>query len=821
MPTLNFSRFTMISNHKIWEGVHLRKDGTSFPVEVSLKIVQFERDYLISVVRDITERKHAQEAIFGAAQKMDAFFDQSLDGFFFMMLDEPIEWNDQADKNQLLEYVFSNQRITKINHAMLDQYGATTDQFIGITPNEMFRHDVEQGKNEWRKLFDQGKLHNETDERKLSGEQIFVEGDYICLYDSEGRITGHFGIQRDVTQGKRMVHAIVESERKYHYLFENNPAPMWIYDLDTFSFLEVNRAAVDHYGYSHQEFLKMTIKDIRPLDDIVRLLTDVESTQQILNHAGTWRHRKKNGAIIYVDITSHLIDFEEKQARLVISTDISDRINAQLDLEAEKKLLRTLIDNLPDPIYVKDREGRKMLANMADVQNIGCASEADTLGKTDLELFGNAIGKRGYDEDLRIMENGQAMLNREEIFTKSDGFHRWLLTSKVPLFDQYGKTIGLVGIGRDITGIKKAEEQINKLTKSIEQSPSTIIITDTKGNIEYVNPKFSEITGYTKEEVIGKNPRILKSGEMPAAVYLQLWEAITSGEVWRGEFLNRKKNGALYWEWATMTSIRNEAGEITNYIAIKEDISLRKQMEADLIVSKEKAEESDRLKSAFLANMSHEIRTPLNSIIGFSELLADKTFNTDQKDDFIHHIIANGNNRLAIISDIMDISKMESGELKIHKDQINVIELISKIRSQYAIQIEGKEIEFKVDIPDNMSEIEILADEDRLMQVFNNLLSNALKFTSQGSVQIDFQIQCRMVEFCVSDTGIGIPDEFHAKIFDRFRQVEDSSTRKFGGNGLGLAITKNLIELMGGEIRLESQLGKGAAFYFTIPLIKY
>jgi signal transduction histidine kinase len=269
-----------------------------------------------------------------------------------------------------------------------------------------------------------------------------------------------------------------------------------------------------------------------------------------------------------------------------------------------------------------------------------------------------------------------------------------------------------------------------------------------------------------------------------------------------------------------MTSIKNVNGTITNYIALKEDISLRKQMEADLIIAINKAEESDRLKSAFLANMSHEIRTPLNSIIGFSELLADTDFEPEQKKEFVQYIIDNGNNLLNIISDILDISKMESGQITIRESQINVNKFIRGIKDQFAIKLKDKNLEFRLDIPKFDQEVFIVADVDRLRQVFNNLISNSLKFTSKGFIQISYHLNGEMVEFCVKDTGIGIPGEFHEKIFDRFRQVEASHTRKFGGNGLGLAITKNLIKLMGGNIWVDSVLGKGSWFYFTVPLLK-
>jgi signal transduction histidine kinase len=239
----------------------------------------------------------------------------------------------------------------------------------------------------------------------------------------------------------------------------------------------------------------------------------------------------------------------------------------------------------------------------------------------------------------------------------------------------------------------------------------------------------------------------------------------------------------------------------------------------DLLIAKQKAEESELLKSAFLANMSHEVRTPLNSIIGFSELLADQGFyNEDQKREFIDMIITNGNNLLSIINDILDISKIESGKLRIYKREVKVRKFVSGIREQFSVQAARKNIELNLSHPENADDLQVFADSERLYQIFNNLISNALKFTHKGKVEIGYQPEERMVKFFVTDTGIGISSDYHHKVFERFRQVEDEKNRKFGGNGLGLAITKNLVELMGGKIWLESEIEMGSAFYFTLPI---
>jgi signal transduction histidine kinase len=250
---------------------------------------------------------------------------------------------------------------------------------------------------------------------------------------------------------------------------------------------------------------------------------------------------------------------------------------------------------------------------------------------------------------------------------------------------------------------------------------------------------------------------------------------------------------------------------------MSEDISERKKMEKDLINAKEKAVESDRLKSAFLANMSHEIRTPLNSILGFSDLLTDPDLNSGARREFADLINLSGNNLLSIINDVLDISKIEAGQIFLNETRLSAQSLISDIQKEYSFKASSKGIEFRFapEIPDD--DIVFNSDEMRIKQVLINFVGNALKFTDKGYIEIGVKMENKNIQFHVKDTGIGIAKEYHDKVFDRFRQVEAAHTRKYGGNGLGLAITKNLAELLGGKIWLESKPQKGSTFFFSIP----
>jgi len=286
-----------------------------------------------------------------------------------------------------------------------------------------------------------------------------------------------------------------------------------------------------------------------------------------------------------------------------------------------------------------------------------------------------------------------------------------------------------------------------------------------------------------------------------------------------------KRNYFIFKQRLANGSIRNVevyssplvvAGKTLLY-SIIHDISDRKQTEMALVTAKEKAEESDRLKSAFLANMSHEIRTPLNGILGFSSLLNDPDFDQPQKEEFTQAIIENSNNLLVIISDIMDISLLEAGQLSIRKEPFAIHKLFVDLKHEFSTKVSEKGLQFQINVPSDCADRIIENDYYRMRQVFNNLIVNALKFTSSGWIEIGALPSEGGIAYYVKDTGIGIASEFHEDIFERFRQVDETKTRKYGGNGLGLTISKNLVEMLGGRIWVESQVGQGSTFLFTFP----
>jgi len=745
----------------------------------------------------IEEKTQANEALFESEAKFRNLFERSPLGKSITELDGTMRVNKAFCS--LLGY-----SIEELNEIKFEQVSHPDDVAMSID----VAHSMLEGSRDQVK-FEKRYIHK-------NGSIVWADVSTTLQRDKNGKPQYFITVINDLTDRKNAEKALSESEERYHAFINADTDMIFVKD-ENLRYILANVATANFFGKNKEELIGKT--DLE-LSDSRIIRPCISSDQKALGSDSAFVIEEKLGDRVFEVTKFPLMLKDDKKGIGGIMRDITNRKANEEAIRNEKNLLRTVIDNLPVSIYVKDVECRKIVSNKMDAEKLGFSSEAEVLGKTDLELFNNLDGFQSYNDDLMVVNYGKVIINREESFPNIDGSRRWTLTTKIPLTDQFGKIIGLVGIGRDITEQRQANETILKLSKGIEQNPATIVITDLNGNIEYVNPKFLEVTGYTQEEAIGQNPRILKSGEMNPESYKNLWQTITSGGVWRGELHNRKKNGELFWESATITSIKNEKGVITNYIAIKEDITVRKRMEAELIVAKEKAEESDRLKSAFLANMSHEIRTPLNSIIGFSELLNDPDFDEDQKKEFISYIIGNGNHLLNIISDIVDLSKIEAGEIVFRKSKIQAKRLISEIESLFRLKAEQKGLEFRVEQPANSEDVYLEADKDRLMQIFNNLLINALKFTSEGCIEVGCRILKSNVEFSVKDSGIGISSKHHTKIFDRFRQVESSFNRKYGGNGLGLSITKNLVELMGGRIWLESEVDKGSTFYFTVPLKK-
>lgn len=370
--------------------------------------------------------------------------------------------------------------------------------------------------------------------------------------------------------------------------------------------------------------------------------------------------------------------------------------------------------------------------------------------------------------------------------------------------------------------LKESEEKTRLFKRAVDSSSVGIIITDIEGKIIYTNPFYLKISGYRESELIGQLSTFLDANFQPETFNRKRWKNILSGKDWSGEIKNIKKNGESYWVKAVISPIVNTAGEITNFIVVSEDITQKKQLLEDLITAKEKAEESDKLKTAFLANMSHEIRTPMNGILGFAELLKEQDLTNEIQQKYIHIIEKSGARMLNIINNIVDISKIEAGLMEITLTDSDINEQIDYIYNFFKPEVEAKgmQLYFKKHYANHKAIIK--TDQEKLYAIFTNLVKNAIKYSYRGYIEFGYYPEQNkqgrdLMIFYVKDTGIGIHKDKTSIIFDRFRQVSEGKNRHYEGAGLGLSITKSYVEMLGGKIWVESEEGVGSRFCFSLP----
>jgi PAS domain S-box-containing protein len=375
----------------------------------------------------------------------------------------------------------------------------------------------------------------------------------------------------------------------------------------------------------------------------------------------------------------------------------------------------------------------------------------------------------------------------------------------------------------NITNKRQISDLLNEVgyQKQALDEHAIVSITNQRGNITYVNDKFCEISGYSREELLGQNHRLLKSDEHSPDFFRKLWRTIANGNVWTGEIKNFRKNGSIYWVNATILPIKGTSGKVERYIAIRTDITESRVISSILEDALKEAHQAAEAKNRFLANISHEIRTPMNAIIGLTDACLAAPNKANQQ-ELMQKVNTSANNLLRIINDILDFSKMEAGKLDVEEIPFSLARVVEEHAYVHQSVAKSKNIHLLTGIDSNVPEY-LIGDPLRIGQILSNLVSNALKFTSAGEVIVYIKVlrtkgEFVELEFSVNDTGAGMTEEQVAKLFSPFTQADASTTRKFGGTGLGLSICKSLVGLMGGQIRVESKLGEGSIFRFTLSL---
>lgn len=644
-----------------------------------------------------------------------------------------------------------------------------------------------------------------------------------------------------------------ESEKKFRDLFYNHSSIKLIIDPDSQNITEANPAAAKFYGWTVEELEQMKISDINVLS-YKEIDVFIGQVKDKVNANFEFKHRKADGTVCDVEVFSSEVKIGEKIFIHSIIHDITGRKRAETTQKFLYNISKYSILQMDLRAYLQIIH--EELKNIMIAENFFIALYNSELDKYTLPYFADQYDDLETDEPIPlkntltdlIRQLGEPKLLTEESEREVVNKYQIDLVGKfspswmgAPIKGSANEVIGVIGlqdyknsdayneddlktlniisnnIGIFIERINNLEK-LRLLEQSIEQNPVSIIITDYNGKIEYVNPAFTSSSKYKFEDVAGKQITKLNSGYQSDEFYDKLWSKIRAGYEWQGELLNKTKFGEQYWVKAVISPIFDKNGNISHFVSVNEDITDKKKMIRDLVDAKEKAEESDRLKTAFLTNLSHEIRTPMNGIMGFTNLLMEHNLSIDEITQYSEIIHASGQRLMDTVNDIVEISKIQTGIITVEKQNFDINKCIYDLVNYFKPEANSKNLEILFEQPLDKDYATVYNDPGKFESMISNLIKNAIKYTDEGSVRIGTELKDKELKLYVSDTGTGIPENRQNAIFNRFEQADISNTRTHEGSGLGLAITKAYAEMLNGRVWLESKENVGSTFFIAIDL---
>ena len=679
------------------------------------------------------------------------------------------------------------------------------------------------------------------------GSVRHVRGLGNAIYGLDNEIVGIQGTAQDITESFLQEQKLNGTLADLNAILDSTDYSIIATDLEGTITL-FNKGAERILGYKAEEIIHKTSPAIIHVVEEVVARAEVlskELGEQInpgfdvfiakLNRFGVtdmneWTYVRKDGSKLPVMLTCDTVkDVEGNVTGYIgIAKDITNEKNQNAELVKVKTELQSFFQMSSDFLCIINPD----TASYEFVNN----TFIDVLGYSFEELIGKNVLQFIHPEDKQIvLDDFERVEKTGDLF--SDVELRYLSKSNEIIWINWKISIDKTlnkhyGTGRNITEKKKQEESLKTALKLVEDYQKAlnqiaiVSITDIQGNITFANEMFTKVSGYTEAELIGKNHRILKSNKNPQGIFEDLWKTISLGDTWRGEVCNVNKLGQEYWVDTLVVPLLDELGKPKQYFSIRYEITEKKQQEKlqvlnqELQKDKEVAEQKTKLKERFLANMSHEIRTPMNSILGLSNLMEKVGTLNPKQMDYIKTIKLNSKNLLSIINDILDLSKIEEGKLEIEQSTFDVVELLKNVEKSLVLTAHKKKITLASEIDERIPNL-LIGDATRLNQVLINLTNNAIKFTIEGGVKIVMKLnkleqKQATIYFAIEDTGIGIDPSKIGAIFEPFTQEKSSTTRLFGGTGLGLTISNQIIHAFGSQIKVKSEPNVGSVFYFEI-----
>ncbi len=805
-----------LANHTVL----LARDGREIPIDDSgAPIIGDGGDItgVVLVFRDISERR-------GSDKRFRTFVDHATDAFFLF-----------DDCNVVLD----------VNRQACESLGYTRDELLGMTPIDFDPDVTSTLLEEIQRKLDNGEMMAfESRHRRKDGTVFPVEVRGQAFWERGQR--SYVSLARDITARKQTEEALRESEERFRGTFENAAVGIIHGDVQG-RFLRVNQRYCDIVGFSREELLGMAIKDVTHPDDIAPTLEKFGRLikGEISSYTEEKRDIRKDGSLIWIHISVSL----QRDAlgaplhTIGILQDISQRKQLEAELRESEQRWRNLTEALPQLVWSARPDGACDYFSMQWTQHTGVPEDRllgwqwmETLHPNDREptrqLWTSSVAGHGpYDVEYRVR--------------RTDGEYRWFKTRGVPIRDSEGRIVKWFGTCTDITDLRRTEEALRESEErfrgTFENAGVGIAHTDLTGRLLRVNEKFCDIVCRPRAELLRRTFQEITHPD-DLTVSLGSLATLMRGEsaVVGHEKRYLRKDGSPVWVELFTSLQRDAAGQPAYVIGVIQDISERRRLDAELRRAKEMAEAANRAKDEFLANVSHEIRTPMNAILGMTDLVLATSLSDDQRQS-LKTVKAAADNLLGIINDLLDFSKIEAGKLELDPADFSLRAALGDTLRTLAMRAHKKGLELVSHVQPTVPDA-LVGDAGRLRQVLLNLVGNAIKFTDEGEVVIrvasgggqgasenpeseyassDFSSLAPRpsplitLAFEVRDTGIGIPPEKQEKIFRAFEQEDTSTTRKYGGTGLGLTIAAQLVGLMGGKIRVDSEPSRGSTFTFT------
>ncbi len=624
-------------------------------------------------------------------------------------------------------------------------------------------------------------------------------------------------LRAEIAEREAVKEALRISEQKFRAIFHNAAVGIDMLDRDG-RFVETNSALQHMLGYREAELGKLSALDITHSDDLETSAKNLLALgdEGTSTYSMEKRYIRKDGGTLWAELSvSGIRDAAgEHESTIGVIQDITERKRAELELRENIRFLETLINTIPNPLFWKDVHGRYLGCNQAFADLVSLPKER-IVGLTVYDVLPRSLAEQNAARDREILERPGAQV-LQGMFLDPRGAERNVVIHKASFCDTLGAVTGLIGVVLDITELKQIESnlrQANELQRKLLSTAATGIFTvDSRGIVTDVNEEFSFITGFSKEEIKGRPCRLFcrESSRGECAIL----ELKPSDRISRQHTHITSKDGRVLNVLRNASPLTNEVGVVKGAIESFVDVT-------DLSEASRVAKEASRAKSEFLANMSHEIRTPLNGIIGMTELTLNTELSEEQR-EYLDAAKVSADSLLRLINDILDLSKMEAGKLELYSSDFSLRDCVDDTVATFSAQASAKGIELACHIPPSVPDA-VIGDPGRVRQILVNLVGNALKFTESGEIVVEADLSSRtekeiVLHFTVTDTGSGIPEIQRERIFDAFEQGDASATKRYSGTGLGLAISSKLVRLIGGDIWLESTLGEGSAFHFSLPL---